>query len=432
MHDRLQDILNSWHAGAGALTTPLICLAILALGLGAHFVLVRVVVRIIAALARRTRVTWDKMLVKRGVFHRLAALAPGLLVRALAGGWLPTGSATQSVMLVAANLWVLVAVMLTLYALLDGVSEIYNTKPYSRQMPIRGFVQGIKLVALIVVLVVALAMLMGKSPALLVSGLGAMTAVLMLIFKDPIMGFVAGIQLSANRMLAVGDWLEMPKYQADGDVIEVTLTTVKVRNWDQTVTTVPTYALISDSFKNWRGMQEAGGRRIMRNVFIDVHSIRFLSETDIDRLRKAQLISSYINEKLADIEKHNREHNVDPASPVNGRHLTNIGTFRAYLMAYLKAHPGIHKNLIMMVRQLQPTAEGLPIQLYAFTGDTAWVAHEAVQSDIFDHILAVAPEFGLRVFQAPSGSDVRELAGRNMGGRPSIQERGVIKDKGSL
>ncbi len=417
MRDYLYQWLNSMQAGAGALATPLIVLAILGLAAAVYLFADRFVARGVAKLAARTRVAWDATLVKRGVFHRLAALTPALAVRALTGWWLSADSVALAVLHVAAHLWALMTGVLILYAFLDALMEMYNAKPYARQMPIRGFVQGVKLVILIGALIVALAMLMGKSPALLVSGLGAMTAVMMLVFKDPILGFVAGIQLSANRMLAVGDWLEMPKYQADGDVIEITLTTVKVRNWDQTVTTIPTYALIADSFKNWRGMQEIGGRRIMRNVNIDMHSIRFLSDADVERLRKAQLISGYIENKLADIEHYNREHGVDSSSPVNGRHLTNVGTFRAYLTAYLKAHPGIHRELIMMVRQLQPTSEGLPIQLYAFTSDTAWVAHEGVQADIFDHILAVVPEFGLRVFQAPSGSDVRDLA---RGGRSQL------------
>jgi miniconductance mechanosensitive channel len=330
----------------------------------------------------------------------------------LAGLWMGPDTpmaAAGNAMQLAATLWMLLFGMLAIHAFLDALVDVYNTLPFARQLPIRSFVQVVKLVTVLVFLIITISMLLGKSPALLISGMGAMTAVLMLVFKDPILGFVAGIQLSANRMLAVGDWLEMPKHNADGDVIEVTLTTVKVRNWDQTITTIPTYALIADSFKNWRGMSEAGGRRIKRSVFIDMTSVRFLNPDDIERLRKAQLLTAYITDKIADIERYNREHGIDPASPVNGRRLTNIGTFRAYLSAYLKFHPGIHQNLIMMVRQLQPTAEGLPIEIYAFTSDTGWVAHEGVQSDIFDHILAIIPEFGLRVFQSPTGSDIRSL-----------------------
>lgn len=410
MRSWLYNLVSSWHEEAAVVATPLILVVLILVLAGIlYLILSRIIVRSIAAFSARTRVDWDATLVRHGVFHRLAALAPALLVRALSASWLLPDGAPASILMLAAHLWLLVVSMLVLYAALDALVEIYNKQPYARQMPLQGFAQGVKLVVLLVVLVMSIATLMGKSPALLVSGLGAMTAVLMLIFKDPILGFVAGIQLSANRMLAVGDWLEMPKYQADGDVIAITLTTVKVRNWDQTITTVPTYALIADSFKNWRGMQEIGGRRIMRNILIDMQSVRFMTPEDIDRLRKAQLIAGYIETKLEDIERHNRECKIDPSTPINGRHLTNLGTFRAYLKEYIKTHPGIHPDLIMMVRQLQPTASGIPIEIYAFTRTTAWVDYEGIQADIFDHILAVIPEFGLRVFQSPSGNDLRRL-----------------------
>jgi miniconductance mechanosensitive channel len=249
--------------------------------------------------------------------------------------------------------------------------------------------------------------IIGKSPVILFSGLGAMTAVLMLIFKDPIMGLVGGIQLSANRMLSVGDWLEMPKYGANGDVIDVTLTSVKVQNWDKTITTIPTYALISDSFKNWRGMQESGGRRIMRNIRIDATSVRFLSEEQIAWLRKASLLTRYIDTRMEEINRYNAEQAQDLTCPINGRRLTNLGTFRAYLDQYLRNHPGIHQGMTMMVRQLEPGADGVPIQIYAFANTTAWVEYEGIQSDIFDHVLAVVPQFGLRLHQTPTGHDIR-------------------------
>lgn len=404
----LKNLLSDGPA-TQALKTLTTILVILLLSAGLHLLLVKTVLRVVSAFVRRTRGQWDDILSRRRFFHRLAALAPGLLALALAEAWLTPGNTPTNLMRVAAYLWMLLVGLRCLFSLLDSLGELYNTRPYARQMPLQGFIQGVKLVAFSVVVIVAISLLMGKSPTLLVSGLGAMTAILMLVFKDPILGFVAGIQLAANRMLSVGDWLEMPKYQADGDVTDITLTTVKVRNWDQTITTVPTYALISDSFKNWRGMQEAGGRRIMRSLFVDMHSVRFLAEEDIERLRKAQLITEYIDAKLREIETSNREQKVDPSSPVNGRHLTNLGTFRAYLLAYLQAHPGIKHDLITMVRQLQPTSAGIPLEIYAFTNSTAWPVYEGVQADILDHVLAVVPEFGLRVFQAPSGSDVRAL-----------------------
>jgi miniconductance mechanosensitive channel len=254
-----------------------------------------------------------------------------------------------------------------------------------------------------------ISLLMGRSPLLLLSGLGAMTAVLMLVFKDPILGLVAGIQLSANDMLKIGDWLEMPKYGADGAVTDIGLTTVKVRNWDNTVTTIPTYALISDSFKNWRSMSESGGRRIKRSVNIDTTSVHFLTSEEQERLNRNPLLQRYLNDKTQELGKYNQQSEVDLSSPLNGRRLTNVGTLRAYLVAYLRSHPGIHQNMTLMVRQLAPTPEGLPLEIYAFTNTTVWAEYEGIQSDIFDHLLAAIGEFDLRIHQTPSGNDMRSM-----------------------
>ncbi len=408
METWMESFFSNWPMGPMLAKTVTI-VAIFALGYITYLLATRLLQPLTHRLALKTRGAWDDKLVNRGFFRRLFMMTPALTVLALAGTWLPPAGTVRPLMQTAAHAWLLATGLGSLYALLDAFSDVYHQRPYANQMPLRGLVQGIKLVCFVVMAIVLLSLLMGKSPTLLVSGLGAMTAVLMLVFKDPILGFVAGVQLAANRMLAVGDWLEMPKHQADGDVIEITLTTVKVRNWDKTITTIPTYALIADSFKNWRGMQETGGRRIMRSLFIDMQSVRFLSEEDIARLRKAQLLATYIERKLAEVERYNRENRIDTSSPVNGRRLTNLGTFRAYLAAYIKSHPGIHPDLIAMVRQLQPTPEGLPLEIYAFTNDIAWVNYETIQADIFDHILAVVPEFGLRVFQIPSGSDMRNI-----------------------
>jgi len=405
--------LTYWLATRGvlpaeAVAVMLVVLVIVAAALVALAAVQLWVVPLVHRVARRTPTKWDEICGNHGVFRRGGWLVPALIVNGLAASWLATAApGAAGVLRLLAHLWLWLTGLLVLHAFLDAATEIYGRFPVSRQVPVRGFTQAVKLVASIVVLIVGLALLMGRSPALLISGMGAMTAVLMLVFKDPILGLVAGIQLSANRMLAVGDWLEMPKYNADGDVIDITLTTVKVRNWDATITTIPTYALIADSFKNWRGMAETGGRRIARSVMIDATSIHFLDAVELERLRRLQLISAYIDEKLAEIDRDNREQGIDPASPANGRHLTNIGTFRAYLAAYLKRHPLLRQDMIQIVRQLQPTPEGLPIQLYAFVSDTRWVQYEGVQADIFDHVFAVAPEFGLRVYQSPSSADVR-------------------------
>ncbi len=373
------------------------------------FVLHRYILPAAMRVARRTKTDWDEISIRNGVLKYFSWVVVGVLIHRLAMGWLPVSSMEQQLLRLFAQFGIITSAVLLIHAFLDTVHDIYRRFTFARQFPIKIFIQVLKLVIILVALVMALAAVMGRSPVLLVSGLGAMTAILMLIFKDPILGFVAGIQLSANRMLSVGDWLEMPKYNADGDVIDITLTTVKVSNWDRTITTIPTYALISESFKNWRGMTEAGGRRIKRSLYVDMTSVHFLTPDDIERLNRLQLISRYVSNKLEEIEQHNRDNGIDPTSSANGRHLTNLGTFRAYLVAYLQAHPRIRQDMIMIVRQLNPTPQGLPLEVYAFTNDTAWVSYEGIQSDIFDHILAVITEFGLRVFQTPSGSDLMAL-----------------------
>ena len=278
-------------------------------------------------------------------------------------------------------------------------------------LPIKTVVQVLKLILYSVAAIAVISLLIGQSPSLLLGGLGAMTAVLMLIFKDAILGLVAGIQLSANQMVAPGDWIEMPKYGADGDVLEVALTTVKVKNWDKTITTIPTYALITESFKNWRGMSESGGRRIKRAINIDMGSIRFCDEEMLERFSKVQYIAEYLERKRHEISNWNAERNVDASDPLNGRQLTNLGTFRAYVVAYLRNHPVIHQEMTFLVRHLAPTEHGLPIEIYVFSRDQVWSNYEGIQADIFDHILAIAPAFDLRVYQSPTGGDVRDLLG---------------------
>jgi miniconductance mechanosensitive channel len=260
--------------------------------------------------------------------------------------------------------------------------------------------------------IVILANLLGKSPFIYLSGLGAMAAVFSFIFKDSILGLVAGMLLSLNDMLRIGDWIEMPKYGADGDVIDVTMNTVKVQNFDRTITTIPAYALISDSFRNWRGMQETGGRRIKRAINIDTSSVKFCTHDMLDKYKKIHLLNEYIESKEKEIEEYNSINQIDTSLLVNGRHLTNIGTFRIYIANYLKHHPKIHQGLIQIVRQLPPSENGLPLEIYAFTNDINWVNYEGIQADIFDHILAVAKEFDLDIFQNPTGQDIRNIGNK--------------------
>ena len=374
-----------------------------------HLVLHRVVLAALQRRGQQSQRVWQQAITQYKLFQRVALLLQGVIISIQATLWLQSGSQTQAVIVTAAQVWILAFTLLSLFSLLDTLLALLRQSPISNQLPLRGIFQGLKLVAAILIGIMIVSLLMGKSPLLLLSGLGAMTAVLMLVFKDPILGLVAGIQLSANDMLKIGDWLEMPKYGADGAVTDIGLTTVKVRNWDNTVTTIPTYALISDSFKNWRSMSESGGRRIKRSLNIDTGSVHFLSEEEQRRLQRNPLLHSYLNDKTQELSRHNQEIAIDLASPLNGRRLTNLGTLRAYLEAYLRAHPRIHQNMTLMVRQLAPTPEGLPLEIYAFTNTTVWAEYESIQADIFDHILAVIDEFGLRVHQTPTGNDMRGM-----------------------
>jgi miniconductance mechanosensitive channel len=390
-------------------TTVVESLLIVGLAVLANFVAKRVVVRGLARLTARTATRWDDRLLRRRVFHRLSHLAPALVIYHFAPAVLADYERSVAAVQNGCLIYMLVAAGWVVSGLLDGGEDILSDSPAGRDLPVKSFVQVAKIILFGVTAIAVLSLVIGKSPVILFSGLGAMTAVLMLVFKDPILGFVAGIQLSANQMVSRGDWIEMPKYGADGDVIEVALTTVKVQNWDKTITTIPTYALISESFKNWRGMSESGGRRIKRAVYIDMSSIRFCDEAMFERFSRIQHVANYLAQKREEIAAWNREHGVDPASAANGRRLTNVGTFRAYIAAYLRHHPMIHPDMTFLVRQLAPTSQGLPIEIYVFSRDQDWSNYEGIQADIFDHVLAVAPEFDLRLYQSPSGGDVKEL-----------------------
>ncbi len=297
--------------------------------------------------------------------------------------------------------------------LLDAVNDLYVARsPKARERPIKGYLQVVKIIIFVLAAVLMVAALIERSPLLLLSGFGAMSAVLMLVFKDTILSLVASVQLGSNDMLRVGDWIEMPSQNADGDVIDMALNTVKVQNWDKTITTIPTYKLISDSFKNWRGMQESGGRRIKRAMLIDQSSVRFLTDGERDRLCRIALIDPYLDAKRKELEAYNRDLLAAGKDPVNTRRVTNIGTFRAYVEQYLRAHPGIRQDMTLLVRQLDPGANGLPLELYCFTATVDWGKYENIQSDIFDHLIAMLPEFGLRLYQAPAGADLHGLGGQ--------------------
>ena len=292
---------------------------------------------------------------------------------------------------------------------LDYVNEVYNRNPRAKNKPIKGYLQVGKIVVYCAAVILAIAALIEQSPLLLLSGLGAMAAVLMLVFKDTILSLVASVQLSSNDMLRVGDWITMPSMDADGDVIDIALHTVKVQNFDKTITTIPTHLMIADSYKNWRGMREAGGRRIKRALPIDQNAIRFLSHEEVDHLRRFRLLGPYLEKTDAELREWNARELAGDTNPVNAKRMTNIGSFRAYVVAYLKAHKRLTGKMTLLVRQLPPTPQGLPLEIYCFTGTTQWADYENVQSDIFDHLIAILPEFGLRLFQEPTGLDLGAL-----------------------
>lgn len=375
-----------------------------------HFILHKILLKSVTHhYAKKGNHQWANILIEHKLFNRIILTLQGFVIYLQAKLWLNNGETAQTILMVAAQVWILIFITLSVFSLLDIWLHICQKSGLAKKIPIRGINQSIKIIISVFITILIISLLIDRSPVLLLSGLGAMTAVLMLVFKDPLLGLVAGIQLSVNKMLNVGDWLEMPKYGADGDVIDITLTTVKVQNWDKTISTIPTYALISDSFKNWQGMSESGGRRIKRSIFIDTTSVHFLTKDDCDKLKQAQLLAPYIDNKINEISQYNQSNQVDTGYQINGRRLTNLGTFRAYLEAYLRHHPNIHQNMTLMVRQLAPSSNGLPLEIYAFTNTTQWIAYENIQADIFDHIFAVIPEFGLRVHQTPTGNDVREL-----------------------
>ncbi|MBT8043822.1 MAG: mechanosensitive ion channel family protein [Verrucomicrobiae bacterium] len=368
----------------------------------AYYATRKIVLGIVTKVVEKTSSTWDDELLKSRLFKWLALLVPVVIILNAA----PHAIITQhdglpvfsQLIQTTAKVFIIIMAFLAANSLLNVMERIYSRFEVSRELPIKGFVQVIKIILLLAAIIFIVSTLIGRSPVLIFSGLGAMTAIIMLIFKDSILGLVAGIQLSANRMVARGDWIEMPKFGADGEVLEVALTTVKVRNWDKTITTIPTYALISDSFKNWRGMSTSGVRRIKRSVSLDMSTVGFLDQESLKRLGKITLLHDYLEEKQKEIDAWNAE-NADPANEINARALSNIGTFRAYIREYLKNHPKISNNETLLVRQLQPSEHGIPIEIYVFTTDNAWVKYEDIQSDIFDHFLSILPEFGLRAFQ---------------------------------
>lgn len=387
----------------------LMALSALVLGAGLAYWFGRaVLVRLLHRAAALTRHTWDDELIAHRVPSRLAQLLPVFIVYAGVDVLPGFDGPLEALLLKVTGIYMVLVVTFALTATLSAANAIYEAYPVSRQRPLKGFVQLLQLVIIIIGLLLVIASLMDQEPWVLLSGFGAMTAVLLLVFKDTILSLVASVQLTALDLVRVGDWIEVPQYGADGDVIDVELHTIKVQNWDKTITTIPTHRLISDSFRNWRGMSESGGRRIKRCINLDAASVRFLSEEEVEKFRRFELLDDYIAGKQDELLRQNRDAGESVAG-VNQRRLTNIGTFRAYVYNYLAARPDIRSDMTLLVRQLASGPEGIPIELYCFTDTTTWGEYEGIQGDIFDHLLAIVPEFGLRLYQRPAGADVAGL-----------------------
>lgn len=397
--------IGNWIEMYPNLKTGLWLVAIIFIAWLAFFITHRVLIVLLKKMAARSKTRFDDYLVDSKALGRMAFIVPVVVVNAFSV-LLPRletfiGQATRVLMA-----WIAIRV---LAAVMGALNNWYETLPKSKERPIKGYVQVAVMVVYILGTIFIIGTVTGQSPWVLMSGIGAMTAVLLLIFRDTILSFVAGIQITGYDLLHVGDWIEMPEYGADGDVIDIALHTVKVQNWDKTITVIPTHKLTENSFKNWRGMQQAGGRRIKRAIYLDQNSIKLVDDTLLKRFEDILLLKDYVAEKKTELEKYNAAHPGAVDNPANRRRLTNIGTFRMYAQKYLEQHPEIRHDLTTMVRQLPPGPNGLPLEIYAFTSTTEWLAYERIQSDIFDHLLSVVDVFDLQIFQNPAGRDFRQL-----------------------
>lgn len=382
------------------------------------FIAKRVLIPYLYKFFKKTSFKWDDLIAESRALDKLVHIIPALFVRAMAPAifadfpqWLPFVVRLTEAYLVIAGVAVLFSVLKVIEF---SVSKLDAFK----DKPLASYFQLVRILLHILTLILVLSIILGKSPVYFLSAFGAMTAILLLIFKDTILGLVASVQMSTNDMVRVGDWVEMPKFNADGDVIDMNLNTVKIQNWDKTITTIPTYYFISDSFKNWRGMQQSGGRRIKRALFVDAHTVKLVDPEMRERFKKIQLITDYVTQRQQEIEHYNKENNVDTSVLINGRRMTNLGVFRKYIETYLKSHPRINQKMTIMVRQLASESKGIPLEIYCFTNTTAWIEYESIQSDIFDHLYSTASYFEIEIFQEPGGQDfIKAFKGGGVSGK---------------
>lgn len=400
-------LLDSWSAAHGQLAMWLGLVILLSLSWLANFIVKHILLRSVFKLLGLQKSQCEQRGLDFSFISRLANVVPALVISTLIHKIPLLPTLLVQVVINVTNAFVVLTIAMALSKLLTLVNSLYSRREDAKSKPIKGYIQLLKIVIYAVAVILMIAALFDRSPLILLSGLGAMAAVLMLIFQDTLLSLVASVQISSNDVIRVGDWVEMPQLNADGDVIDIALHTVKIQNWDRTITTIPTRRFMTDPFKNWRGMQQSGGRRIKRSLQLDQQSVRFLTADEINRLKRFRLLKQYLDEKEAEISAWNQQLAEQGQEPVNTRRITNLGTFRAYVLRYLQSHAGIHQGMIQMVRQLAPSADGLPLEIYCFTNTTAWVNYEGIQSDIFDHLLAILPEFGLQVYQHPSGMDMR-------------------------
>ena len=410
------DWLTDWLIGLGVeeastmyLKLVILLFVIFIISYVTNLIVKKILIRSIRSVIKKTKTVWDDALVENKVFITLSHIAPAVVIYLATPYIFEDFSGAIPYILRLVNAYISIVLIIVIINFLNTLKYYSENTKLFKDNPLDSYFQLVKIAIYIIGGIIILSFLLNKSPLYFFSALGAMTVVLLLIFKDTILGFVASIQLSANDMIRIGDWVSMPKYGADGDVIEMNLTTIKIQNWDKTVTTIPTYAFISESFKNWRGMSESGGRRIKRSLNIKISSIKFCTLEMLERFKKFQLIKDYIEEKSNKIEEYNKNNKIDKSHLINGKHLTNIGIFRVYAEAYVKNNPDINLNMTCMVRQLTPTEKGLPIEIYTFSNRQEWVTYEGIMSDMFDHLIAAVPEFELEVFQNPTGTDFRRL-----------------------
>lgn len=400
--------LNFLEFSAKVAASLITVLALVFIAVIVHWITKKIIIQLIHRLVEKSKTNWDDYLLKRKVFQSMSHITSAMVFY-----YASDFSAIPELTKLLTNftyIYFLVIFVRTISGILNAGNDIYITTPYSANRSIKGYIQLVMIFVYFIATIFIIALLFDKSPLVLLTGLGAFAVVLLLVFKDTILGFVASIQLSANKMLKPGDWIEMPKYGANGDVIDISLNTVKVQNFDKTITTIPTYALVSESFQNWAGMEDSDGRRIKRSINIDMKSIRFCDGPMLDKFQRFMLIKNYVADKQEEIREFNRKLGIDDDMYPNGRRMTNLGIFRKYLEAYLKNNPNINQDMTFIVRQLQPSESGLPIEIYVFSKNKEWAEYESIQSDIFDHVLAVIPEFNLRIFQSPTGNDIQDLS----------------------